>query len=892
MRPSIFLLTPLFVLAAAAQEPPKPEAPKAEPAKAEPAKPAPPKPDAAKSATPAEKPFDEVVKGITPLTGLFTIYKNDEKLYLEIKPEQFDRVFLFNVTCESGIGDGFIFPSAMCGETPFVFHKQGKNVQLIARNAAYTAQVGTPIRRSVDRSFSDSLLGSVPVLSLPHPERKSTLVDLGSLLLTDLPYFSYRLEMAFRLNYRFDAKNSLVDFAKAFPLNVELGTTAHYVADRLPVPPMLPPGATPPPMARPPRTLPDPRSMFLKFRYGITELPAEGFEVRLADDRIGYFTTDVNDFTLDAKETAKRRMVNRWRLEKADPTAAMSKPKKPITYWLENTIPEKYREPIRLGILEWNKAFEKAGFIDAVEVKQQPDNPDWDAADVRYATIRWITAPGVGFAQGPSAVNPYTGEIYDADIRFSSEMVRFSRQEVELVKGPTALYDPAYLPAWSRKSGFNCDYAAQAVNEAEFGMNVLEARGIEPDSPEADRFVYEFLKEIATHEVGHTLGLRHNFKASSIRTMKEAQDKGLTTREGLTGSVMDYIPTNLAAAGEKQGEYHMSTVGPWDKWVIEWGYRQGLDKTALDKLASRAAEPALAYNTDEDAGMGMLPFDMDPLTSTFDMGPDTIDFARQRTKLAKEIFANLESKLEKPGEGYQRLQRSFNMALGQISQANQYALKYVGGVHHRRDHVGDPGGRLPYEPVPAAQQRAALNLVRDTLFVANAFQFPPRLLNKLAVDRFSDFQNFSPRPVDVPLLGIALSLQRRALERLYHPVVMQRVLDSELRVEPQSRFKLTELFTGLQDSIWSELQAGVPETPSPRRNLQRDHLRRMITMVTQGGGAPEDARTLARHTLKTLRARLGAAQAKPASLETKAHWEESAARIDEALRASVTRVAF
>ena len=867
----ISLSCPSWLCAQQPPDAPKPAAPKPEPAK--------------------EKPFDEIIKDLTVHEGLFTLYRGDEKLYLEIKPEQFDRIFMFNITCESGIGDRGIDAASMCGETPFVLHKLGKNVQWIAKNPAYTAQPGTPIRRSVDRSFSDSLIGAVPILSLPHPERKSVVVDLGALLLTDLPYFAHRLERSFRLTYRFDAKNSSFGLTKAFPLNLELETIAHYASDRLPVPPLLAPGAPQPPQVSPPRTLPDPRSMFLRFRYSISALPEDGYQFRLADDRVGYFTTDVSDYTGDTHYTPKRRMINRWRLEKKDPAAAISEPKKPIVYWLENSIPEKYREPLRQGILEWNKAFEMAGFRNAVEVRQQPDDADWDPADVRYSTIRWMTFPNSAYAVGPSSANPYTGEIYDADIRFSSELIRVVRQGVSLLKGPIAAEEENYLPPWSLRNTVRCDLANQAAEEAAFGMEVLQARGMEPDGPEADLYVSELLKELAMHEVGHTLGLRHNFKASSIRTLADAHKREITSKEGLVGSVMDYIPPNIAATGQTQGEYQMTTVGSWDKWVIEWGYRPGLDAKALNQIASRASEPALAYNTDEDAGVSANPFDMDPHTARHDFGPNTIEYARDRAKLVREVWSNLETKLEKSGEGYQVLRRSFGRSMGQLGSASLQSSRYIGGVSHNRDHVGDPGGRLPYVPVPAAEQKAALAFLKDTLFAANTFQFSPKLLNKLAAERFSDF-TLPPGQMDAPMHAPIIQMQRNVLDRVLHPIVLQRVIDSELRTEGPSRFRLHDLFSGLQDSIWSEAKATSPETASHRRNLQREHLRRMIVLVAQGGGAPEDARTMARYTLKSLQSQLAAAQTRAASVETKAHFEESAARIDAALKAGITRTGF
>ena len=258
---------------------------------------------------------------------------------------------------------------------------------------------------------------------------------------------------------------------------------------------------------------------------------------------------------------------------------------------------------------------------------------------------------------------------------------------------------------------------------------------------------------------------------------------------------------------------------------------------------------------------------------------------------------NMESRLEKQGEGYQVLRRSFNGALGQTGQALFLASKYIGGVYHYRSHVGDPGNRLPFEPVPVEQQRQALALLRDNLFAPNAFKFSPRLLNKLQNERFINFNTFVPGRQDVPIHAAVLSLQRQVLDRIFHPVLLSRVQDSELKVAaPAQAFTMGELFTGVQDSIWAETKAPAAtlNINSYRRSLQREHLRKMIGMVLRDSAVPEDARTLARHQLITLRTQLQSALARPngKSLEVRAHLSESVARIDEALKAGMQRTAF
>jgi len=662
----------------------------------------------------------------------------------------------------------------------------------------------------------------------------------------------------------------------------------------------------------PPRNVPDVRSLVFRFRYSVSELPPAGFRPRLADDRVGHFFTQVQDFSSDTNFESSRRYIHRWRLEKQDPSAALSRPKQPIVFWLENTVPVQYRDAIREGVLLWNKAFERIGFKDAIEVKQQPDKADWDPADVRYSTIRWFAGyPDPGFAQGPSRVNPLTGEVYDADIRFDAGMTRFFRREINEYVNPIGmpwLEQPRhpFLAPWHNGPTEFCDILQGAFRDAEFAFDLLLARGMEPQGPEAEKFVHDYLVEIAAHEVGHTLGLRHNFRASTIHTLEQAQDLALTEREGLTGSVMDYIPTNISPHGQRQGQYHQTTLGTYDYWAIEYAYKSIAAATPeeelpeLAQIASRASEPLLAYDTDEDAGIGGGPYDMDPVVNRFDFGTDPLKFYALRLKLSDEVWGNMEQKLQKPGEGYQVLRRSFNGALGQAGYSLYLASKYIGGLYHYRSHVGDPGNRLPFEPVPAAKQREALELLREHLFSPRAFQFSPRLLNKLASPRFSDFTNFLAMRTrfDVPIHDMVLSLQNQVLDRLYHPIVLSRILDSEVKVTaPGEAFSLGLLFMGIQDSIWAETKSPGESLniDSYRRSLQRAHLRKLIGIVLREAAVPEDAQTLSRQNLVALRSQLQGAVSKPGrkmSLETRAHLSESVARIDEALKANMQRSAF
>ncbi|HEV2860746.1 MAG TPA: zinc-dependent metalloprotease [Pyrinomonadaceae bacterium] len=893
---------------AARAQNPTPPAPQPSPADAKPQTPATPAPAQAAPSpqgTPQpEKPFADVVKDAEVVKGLFTLYRKDDKVLVEIQPDQFDKIYLLSPTMESGIGERGFLSAQVLPEFAYSFKRQGKSVQLLAKNVNYRATDNkVAIRRAVERSFADSVVGTAKFESQPHPERKSVLIDLSNFLLTDLPMLGYALEATYRIPYRLDKNSSTFAGVKAFPDNVEIETMLNYATERPPLPPL---GPSPVPMPRPPLAPPDLRSLQFRVRYSLSKIPETSYRPRLADDRVGHFATLYQDFSDDRSDSPYVRFINRWHLEKSDPSAPLSTPKKPIVFWLENAIPDKYRQAIADGVLMWNKAFERVGFKDAVVVKQQPDDSDWDPADVRYSSIRWFIATDAGFAIGPSRANPFTGEIYDADISFSESMTRYVRSEFQEKTGPLGESAPnglEILQALRGRFGM-CNYAGEAVREANFGFQMLSMRGTLAGSEAEEQYVREFLTHVTAHEVGHTLGLRHNFRASNLIPYDKLQDTALTDEMGLTGSVMDYTPVNIAPRGVKQGRHWQTTLGTYDYWAIEYAYKplaastpEG-ERAELNKIASRVADSKLAYGTDEDV-FGNDPVGIDPRANRWDFAADPLPWYEGRAKLVHELWDNLETKVAQPGKGYQRLRFAFNGGFGELATAMLSASKYVGGIYHNRDHVGDPGGRAPYEPVAAKDQRRALALINTYAFGADAFRISPRLLNKLAIDRDWTFEGdiWRLQRLDYPIHARVLALHRSLLDRLYHPILLSRMQDLEVKYEnPRDAFRMSELFEGLQSAVWSELKspAGAVEVNSFRRNLQREHVKRLQRLVLrQDAQTPEDASTLARHDLTQLRAQIKQALAAPAgrrmSMMTRAHLQETAARIDETLNAQQTR---
>jgi hypothetical protein len=845
---------------------------------------------AAAQAASGQRAFADVVDGWAETAGLFRIHAKDEKVYLEIAPEQFGKPFFLTSGLNRGIGENRLFGGMMtypAGLSQVVeFRRAGPLVQLVAKNVKYTANPGTPEARGVAAGFSDSLLAATSILSQPHPERRSVLVDASSIFVADLPAAATFLERTYRQSYSFDGRNSTLTRARVTGDLATFEVNAHYALAR----PVVPaPGTAS--TASLPSTVPDPRSLFLGFHYSLGALPDKPMRPRLADERLGFFTTERLDFSADSARVPVVRYVDRWRLEKKDPAAERSEPRESIVFWLDRNIPEKYREPVRAGILEWNKAFERIGFVNAIRVMQQPDDADFDTSDLRHASVRWLSAARTAFgAIGPSVVDPRSGEILDADIGIDANNVRVVRNlRAELV--PRTVADaPAAADALA------CAFDRAATGEAVFGLSLLEARGeLGPDDLEVDAFVAAFVKGLTMHEIGHALGLSHNFRASTIYSEAQLADPAFTSVHGISGSVMDYNPWNLALRGEPQGAYQMTVLGPYDYWAIEYAYRELPPESEADllaRIASRSSEPQLAFASGDDASVLAL----DPQINPLDLGDDPLAFARKRFALVRELFDRTEGRRLGPGESYAVLRRNFSRGLAEATQGAVHAAKYIGGLTTLNDRAGS--GRDPLTPVPSSKQREALALIVDEVFSADSFRFSPSFLRRLAVSSFDRGDAFelgeSVPQVDVAIDQQVLQMQRTVLAQLLGETIAQRLVNNESKVDaPGDALRLSELHDTLHRAVWSELGTR-RDIPLARRNLQREYVVRITTaLVRPATSMPADARALARADAVRLRAEIDRTKDLPTrSAEARAHLAESLVALDQALRSPLVRQAI
>ncbi len=858
--------------------------------------------------------FDSLVKGAKEYDGLFKLYHKDDQLYAEIKPNQLNQPFLCPISIARGMGQGG--HTLNFGEQwVLLFRRVGDRVFLVRRNVRFRAQPGAAVAKAVETTYADSVLMALRIQSV-HPFRQSVLLNLNDIFMTDFAQL--------RRGY-FDASRSTWHKIKTFPRNIELQVAATYAGG----------GGD---------SVIDSRGATVIIHYGLCQLPDAGYTPRLADDRVGHFLSVVKDYTNDTRDTPFVRYINRWRLERADGSSwkeggKLVPPKKKIVFWIEKSVPDEYRAYVREGILEWNKAFAKVGFRDAIEVRQQEDE-DFDPEDINYNTFRWITNDR-GYAMGPSRANPLTGEIFDADIIFDASMVRYYRRDANVFGGSAAVDDispiraqqrgvglgsletPGAQGGWDERTDKRLDPFARARFRAittgmcECGpclkreLNLLATAialrdtGAAPPGGQAgilpEELIGQAIKETTMHEIGHTLGLRHNFKASTMLDNKDLHNTTITRAKGLVGSVMDYAPVNLAPKGVKQGDYFTNTIGPYDYWAIEYAYKplgggtQG-EYPELKKIASRCATPGHDYSTDED-----LYTSSDPYVNTWDLGSDPMKFAQDRILLAEELLGKLADKGARNGEGYQQTRQAFAVLLREYGNGAFLISKFIGGVSMYRDHAGDPKGRDPFVVVPADKQRAALKFLQEHILTDRPFHFSPKLLRRLGSDRWVHWGSYNGvlGNVEYPVHERILAIQKVVLDHALDSSVLARIQDNALRQDSDARARplaMAEVFRSLTDAIWSDPTNGARGAKKPlelsivKRNLQREHVKGLTALVLGSGSAPPDARSLARLHLKEVNARIGRLLADKtivADDTSRAHLQETSERISKVLGASM-----
>ena len=796
-----------------------------------------------------EKSFEEIVKDSKKMEGLFNLYLKEDRLYLEILPDQFGRTYLFIPTLWTSVGNegaGDYLPLKV-----FIWEKLEKKVLLLWKNTTVAAEKSAEYKRALKNVVPDSIVYSFKIESEPHPDRKSTLICLDDCFFSDLQLLGSSGDSSHP--YSVDKARTVWGKVLAFPKNIELEVRYTLASSK--------PGPMP--------TVPDPSVFTLNVRYSISELPAHnGYKPRLADDRVGYFLTKVYNYDKLDLDGTQTHYINRWNLEKLEPKEKISGPKEPIVFWLENTIPVDYRKPIRDGILEWNKAFERIGFKNALVVKEMPDDAIWDPADIRYNTIRWIpslTGAGGG-AMGFSRVNPMTGQILDADVTILAPL--------NFIFGYNAFNMPLSFRGFGEANSllpgkitpWDQDNLALGM-ERDFGILDMFASGKISNIKDVPKeYIYDALKQLACHEVGHTLGLRHNFKGSNTIAHKDLHNTALTSKESIGSSIMEYLPANLAPKGVKQGDYFQKTIGAWDYWVIEYGYKfleannPEDEIPQLNKIAGRSTEPNLIYGTDEDAyDLGLYATAIDPLAITFDLSNDPLAYAEQDIRRTRDLWKQLENRVLFEGKSYVYLRKAFESSLSRYFGTMARLTRWIGGIYHTRVHVGDGGKELPFRVAEYEKQRRALDIIEKNLLNPEAFAFDPTFIQKLQFERFVDLDAWEEIAgeekgklrLDFSLSSYLEQFYKRMIRSLYDPMRLHRLQDNSL-LSTGKALSLSDFLAELHSAIWQEVIEG-KSVSAYRRILQQECLARVSQFVLKPSPPlPDDAVTLFRYELKQL----------------------------------------
>jgi len=853
----------------------------------------------AKPATPESgfTDWSKLTKDATRKDGMFPAWTKRENIYWEIKQDRLGKPFLMNAHFARGIGTAYTLGGLPIVDGMMQFERNGDRIFLVAPTTSIVASSGdSAYKRAVDLSFGSSPLA---VFKIESEKDSTVLIDVAPLFTSDALDLTTRLRGATNKGFRFDKERSAVTSHKAFPKNMEveaLLTFSPLDRENLDLGP-----------------IPDSRYVPITVHYSFLELPEVPMVPRLADDRAGYFTNAYKDMSHDGKPDYWVRYVNRWKLEKKDPTADVSEPKEPIVYYLDRTIPAEWKPYVKAGIEEWQKAFEQAGFKNAIIARDPPtDDPDWDAEDARYSSIRWIVSHEPSFgAIGPSQTDPRTGQILNADILLEGSMIVGYSNNWRRWVSPEAVAEAMNLPTqeWLKSvtdPSHLCMAGIGHAAEAEFLSTALSLTGVTPPGePAPKEFVGAGLKAVTMHEVGHTLGLRHNFKSSTDVPREYLQDKAWVAENGLVGSIMDYDTPNVSSDPKRQGYYWSPTVGTYDDWVIRYGYTPTSATTPEDdykivnSIAREAGADGHLYGTDEDT----YPADaLDPRCNIYDLGSSPLEFSKDRVAYVQTLWntPDLENKLMKEGDSYVALRRAMDSMLLQYARGLSHARKYVGGQYAHKVMKGDPGESGPFTHVPATEQKDAMDFLAQRAFSAEAMNVPSALLDKVGKDQQWDWGNnlFAYGRQDYPFLSRVLQIQVGTMNGLTDPALLSRLREQESRVGAGA-FRVQDVFSRLTGSIMSEL--GVPgsvpagvaryanlDRPNTRRALQRAYVDRLCDMVVNPSpAAPEDAPALARLHLTRIAdaCQRGLGPTGPANDTVRAHLMELRARARRALEA-------
>tara|TARA_B100001287_G_scaffold49749_1_gene38797 strand:- start:72 stop:2615 length:2544 start_codon:yes stop_codon:yes gene_type:complete len=754
-----------------------------------------------------ESEIDKKTKNCKKYSGLFNIYqdKNTGSSFIEIDTSHIGKEFIHFCYIENGVSDAYAMKGSYRGSKIIKINKFYEKIEFTIENTKFYFDQNNPLEKSSKTNINTPIVVSEKIIA-KNNDGTSYLINADNIFLNEsLQQIKYNFSRSGGFKLGNLSKKTRYDKIRNYPENTDI-VVDYYFENKNPT-------------NRGSEAVTDPRNVSIKVQHSLIQMPDNKYVPRKDDTRVGYFTTKSNDMT-SLYRLNYRDFINRWRLEKKNPELEKSEPVKPIVWWIENTTPYELRDVIKKGVEQWNIAFEAAGFINAVQVKIQPDTADWDAGDIRYNVLRWASSPNPPFSgYGPSFVNPRTGEILGADIMLEWTYITNRIYQDNLFNDKSTVTFPNI--SFGDHSYHDCNVSHFQSIENNLALNYFETLNLSDEIK--NDFLRQSLYRLVLHEVGHTLGLNHNFKGSTLLSTEELNNKDIVNKKGICNSVMEYPATNIAKDPENQGLFFDIKPGLYDIWAIQFGYTTFNDSinefVGLNNILSRSTEKELAFANDafdmRRAGKGT-----DPDAMIYDLSSDQLNFSIQRIELVEDILLNLKENYKSKNDTYDDLFRSYRTLVYSYFQSLEVVSRQIGGVKVDLSHISQNSSTKPFESVDKETQKRALNIISEYGF-SNKALIGSDLIPYLQRQRRGFTVSEDPQVHER-----ILNYQSRLLDHLLNRNVLIRMTNSTLY---GNDYDITEYMTDLRNSIFkSDLNSNVS---SIRQYLQITYVLRLIDII-------------------------------------------------------------
>jgi len=791
-------------------------------------------PGTAQNTTEGTQPYDAVITAAADTDdGLFTTHQVEDKLYYEV-PDSLLGTEMLMVTRIARTADNVGYGGEKAHTHVLRWTRMNNRVMLRVVSYENTADEDDPIYRAVQNSNVEPIIKSFPIAAI-GPDSTSTVIDVTELFTTDIPALG--LSKSRRERYevrRLDSDRSFLQEVQSFPENVEVASVLTYEADD---PPSN--SAT--------------NAITLEMNHSMVLLPAEPMRPRLCDERVGYFSVERVNYSADAQKAAEECFITRWRLEPSDPDAfargELVEPVEPIVYYIDPATPEMWRPYIKQGVEDWQEAFAAAGFKNAIIAKDPPseaEDPAFDPDDVRYSVIRYF-ASEVQNAYGPHVHDPRSGEILESDIGWYHNVMNLLRNWYFV---QTAAANPK-----ARAPAFETDVMGELI-----------------------RFV-------SAHEVGHTLGLPHNWGASYAVPVDSLRSPTYTSTRGTASSIMDYARFNYVAQPGDGVTHFIPRIGTYDRWAIQWGYQPLPEADTPEAEAQRLDAMILEHAGDPYYFYGaQSSYRVDPRSQNEDLGNDAVAASQLGIANLQRILDQLIDWTYEDGETYDTLDELYEQVVVQWRRYLGHVARRIGGVYETHKTYDQEGA--VYEIVPRMRQERAMQFLNAEVFATPSWLIHTDVLRRIENDGAME----RIRTAQASTLRLVLDPQR-----------MARLIEFEAVDGEESTYLVTEMLDDLRTGVWTELQQGASIGPF-RRVLQRAYIERMAHLMTEDADLPppsgrssvditpvhvaqSDIRAYVRGELETLRGEIETGLIRSDDPITRLHLEDARARIERILDA-------